>query len=168
MTAIGTVTVRPRRPEDDEFIRALARSAFSRYSQAPGRFVMRMIDEPPTHALVAETEGLLRGFAVVSFTALGRAFGPWTHPVVASLDAIAVHPDAQHRGIGRALLAAVESVGRKSKAVSVSLRTAAGNTRAQVLFLAAGYQVMAEIPRYYRGRQSALAMTKLLGVQEGA
>jgi ribosomal-protein-alanine N-acetyltransferase len=162
------VRVRARRPEDDEFIHALARSAFTHYSRTPGRFVMTMIEEARANALVAETEGLPRGFAVVSFEALGRAFGPWAQPVVASLDAIAVDLEARRRGIGRVLLSAVESLGRKKQAVSLSLRTAAGNTRAQALFRSAGFQVMAELPGYYRGGQTALAMTKWLGGRQGA
>jgi ribosomal protein S18 acetylase RimI-like enzyme len=158
----GVVTVRPRTPADDEFIVALARPSFGRYSQAPGRSVAGMIRARTARTLVAEAGGRLVGFAIVSFEELRQPFGPWAHPVVASLDAIAVHEQAQGNGVGAALLAECEQVARSQQAVTFTLRTAVTNARAQALFRRAGFQTTVKFDGFYRGGQGALAMTKLL------
>src|SRR5262245_17184657 len=138
MKRAGVVTVRPRTAADDEFIVALARPSFGRYSQAPGRSVAGMMEARSAHTLVAEAGSRRAGFAIVSFEAVRSTFGPWVRPVVASLDAIAVHEQAQGNGVGKALLAEVERVARGQGAVSLTLRTAITNAIAQALFRRAG------------------------------
>jgi ribosomal protein S18 acetylase RimI-like enzyme len=162
MRTTGLLTVRPRRSDDDDFIRALAQSAFARWSQAPGQSIMGMMDQRSARTLVAEKDGTKLGFSVVSFEILGRPFGPWARPAVAHLDAIAVEKSARGAGIGQVLLAGTETISRESGAVCLSLNTARSNRPAQRLFGAAGYQVTLEIREFYRNGQSALAMTKLL------
>jgi ribosomal protein S18 acetylase RimI-like enzyme len=162
MKRAGVVTVRPRTSADDEGIVALARPSFGKYSPAPEQSVWSMMQAGNAHTLVAEAGGRLVGFAIVSFDALGRPFGPWARPVLASLDAIAVHEGAQGSGVGRALLAEVERTARAREAVSINLRTATTNTRAQALFRRAGFQKAVQLQGFYRGGQSAFAMTKLL------
>lgn len=121
-----------------------------------------MMQARAARTLVAEANGRLAGFAIVSFEELRRPFGPWARPVVASLDAIAVHEDAQGNGVGAALLAEAEQVARAQQAVSLTLRTAVTNARAQGLFRRAGFQTTVRLDAFYRGGQGALAMTKLL------
>ena len=162
MKRAGVVTVRPRTPADDERIVALARPSFGKYSQAPEQGVWAMMQARSAHTVVAESGGRLVGFAIVSFEALAKPFGPWTRPVLASLDAIAVRDTAQGGGVGSALLAEVEREARAREAVSLNLRTATTNTRAQALFRRAGFQKAAQLEGFYRGGQSAFAMTKLL------
>lgn len=166
MQTTGLLTLRPRRPDDDKFIRTIAHVSFVRYSHAPDRSIMAMLREPSAKALVAEVDGVLLGFAVVSFQSIGRAFGPWEQPSVASLDAMAVRPDAQGRGVGRALLGSAEDMARKQGAVCMTLRTATLNIRALSLFRAVGYQATVEIASFYRDGQPALAMTKLLSNED--
>lgn len=156
------MTVRPRTPADDERIVALSRPSFGKYSTAPEQSVWGMLHHRGAVTVVAEAEGRLVGFAIVSFEALQRPFGPWSRPVLAHLDAIAVHERAQGMGVGSALLAEAERVARAREAVSMNLRTAATNTRAQALFRRAGFQKSLQIEAFYRGGQSAFAMTKLL------
>ncbi len=156
------MTVRPRTPADDERITALARPSFGKYSQAPEQSVLHMMNARNAHTVVAEAGGRLVGFAIVSFDALGRPYGPWAHPVLASLDAIAVQEGVQRRGVGSALLAEVERVARTRDAVGINLRTATTNTRAQALFRRAGFQRAVQLDGFYRGGLSAFAMTKLL------
>jgi len=162
MNRPGVVTVRPRGAADDDFIAALARPSFGRYSQSPGQSVLAMMRSRSAVTLVAEANGRLLGFAIVSFEALSRPFGPWAHPVVASLDAIAVQENAQGAGVGSALLAEVERTARAHQAVSLTLRTAVSNTRAQAVFRRAGFQASVQIEGFYRGGLGAFAMTKLL------
>jgi len=162
MKRASVVTVRPRSSADDDAIVALSRPSFGKYSPAPERSVWNMMQSRGARTLVAEAGGRVLGFAIVSFEALARPFGPWARPVIASLDAIAVHEKAQGAGIGMALLGGVESVARAEGAVSMNLRTAVTNTRAQALFRRAGFQATVQIQGFYRGGQGAFAMTKLL------
>jgi ribosomal protein S18 acetylase RimI-like enzyme len=162
MKRTGVVTVRPRTPADDSFILALARPSFSPYSQAPGQSVAAMMSSRAAVTLIAEIGGRPIGFAVVSFLTLQKPYGPWARPVLASLDAIAVHEDARKHGVGKALLAGVERAARNREAVSIHLRTATSNRSAQALFRRAGYQVALEIEGFYRGGQNALAMMKVI------
>ena len=164
MKRTGIVTVRPRIPADDRFIAALARPSFARYSMVPEQSVTAMMNGRTAVTLVAEAGARPIGFAIVSFESLGRPYGPWMQPVLASLDAIAVDEKAQGAGVGKALLAEVERVARARDAVSVHLRTATTNRRAQALFRRAGYQTAVHIEGFYRGGQGALAMMKVLDV----
>ena len=156
------MTVRPRTPADDEAIVALSRPSFGKYSQSPERSVWGMMQSRGARTLVAEASGRVLGFAIASFAALDRPFGPWARPLIASLDAIAVRDTAQGGGVGSALLAEVEREARAREAVSLNLRTATTNTRAQALFRRAGFQKAVQLQGFYRGGQSAFAMTKLL------
>lgn len=163
MKRARVVTVRPRRPgDDDAAIVELAGPSFGRYSRSPGQTVAGMMNARGARTFVAESGGRLLGFAIVSFEAVERPFGPWARPVVASLDAIAVNEAVQGGGVGAALLEEVERAARAQQAVSLTLRTATTNTRAQALFRRAGFQSAAQIPGFYRGGIAAFAMTKLL------
>lgn len=156
------MTVRPRTPADDEAIVALSRPSFGKYSQSPERSVWGMMQSRGARTLVAEASGRVLGFAIASFAALDRPFGPWARPLIASLDAIAVHDGAQGAGVGKALLAEIERVARAEGAISINLRTAVTNTRAQALFRCAGFLATVQLEGFYRGGQGAFAMTKLL------
>ena len=162
MKRTSVVTVRPRTPADDRFIVSLARPSFGRYSMAPEQSIAAMMNGRSALTFVAEAAGRPVGFAIVSFETLKRQYGPWTCPVLASLDAIAVQEGAQGSGVGKALLEAVERAARARDAVSINLRTATSNRRAQTLFRSVGFQTTVELPGFYRGGQGALAMMKLV------
>lgn len=162
MGTTGLLTVRLRRSDDDDFIRDTAQESFARWSHAPRQSIMAMVHGRTARTIVAEKDGERLGFAIITFEALTRPFGPWSHPVVAHLDAIAVRKNSRRGGIGQVLLAGAETIASESSAVCMSLNTARGNRPALVLFGSYGYQAILEIPEFYRGGQSALAMTKLL------
>lgn len=162
MGTTGLLTVRLRRADDDDFIRDVAQESFARWSHSPRQSIMAMVHERTARTLVAEKDGERLGFAIVTFEALPRPFGPWSRPVVAHLDAIAVRKNARRMGIGQVVLAGAETIARECNAICMSLHTARGNRPALLLFAAYGYQIMLEIPEFYRGGQPALAMTKLL------
>jgi len=162
MGTTGLLTVRPHQTGDDDFIRDVAQESFARWSHAPRQSIIAMVHGRTARTIVAEKDGERLGFAIVTFEALPRPFGPWSHPVVAHLDAIAVRKNARRMGVGQVVLAAAETIARENNAVSMSLNTARGNRPALVLFGASGYQATLEIPEFYRGGQPALAMTKLL------
>jgi ribosomal protein S18 acetylase RimI-like enzyme len=162
MKRTSVVRVRPRTPADDRFIVALARPSFGRYSMAPEQSIAAMMNGRAALTFVAEAGGRPVGFAIVSFETLKKQYGPWTCPVLASLDAIAVQEGAQGSGVGKALLAAAERAARAREAVSMHLRTATTNRRAQALFRGAGFQTVVQLGDFYRGEQDAFAMMKLL------
>ncbi|MBK9260764.1 MAG: GNAT family N-acetyltransferase [Polyangiaceae bacterium] len=162
MGTTGLLTVRLRRPDDDDFIRDVAHDSFARWSHAPRQSIMAMLHGRSARTLVAEKNDNRLGFAIVTFEALGRPFGPWPRPVIAHLDAIAVQKDARRSGIGQVVLASAETLACEYGAVCMTLNTARANRPALVLFGSCGYQVTLEIPEFYRGRQPAFAMTKLL------
>lgn len=154
--------VRTERPGDREFILSLSARAFAPYSRNPAGFVGRMADEPSAVLFVAELGSTQVGFALVRFVELGRPFGPWAHPVLARVDAIAVRSDAQGRGVGHELLARVEDEARSRDAALVSATTAATNRRARRLFGSAGFFATVALgPTYDRG-QVGIALQKPL------
>lgn len=162
MGSMGLLTIRLRQGSDDDFIRDIAQESFSKWSHAPRQSIMAMIHGRTARTVVAEKDGERLGFAIITFEALPRTFGPWSHPVVAHLDAIAVKKTARRMGIGQVVLAGAETVAKEIGAVCMTLNTARNNRPALGLFATYGYQPTHEIPEFYRGGQSALAMTKLL------
>ena len=159
---IADLIIRPIMTGDEAFIRALSRRAFATYSRNPARLVGGMLDEEGAETVVAELGGAPVGFAVIGFEELLRDFGPWRRPMIARLNAIAVHPDAHGRGIGRRLLRRAEDLARTRGAVSMTLNTATTNRRALRLFEPAGYLGVVTLPNNYARGQSAVAMFKPL------
>lgn len=164
-TMAGTIAdliIRPATDSDEAFIRALSRRVFATYSRNPARHVGAMLEEEGVYAAVAELGGADVGFAVVAFEELLRDFGPWRRPMIARLNAIAVHPDAHSRGIGRRLLRHAEEEAKALGAVSMALNTATTNRRALRLFEPAGYLRVLTLPNNYARGQDAVAMFKPL------
>lgn len=93
---------------------------------------------------VAEVDGEVRGFAVVS--ALTAVF-----PVEAELESIAVDPRFHRQGLGRALLDKVIAWCRTAAAETLRLEVRDGNLRAIALYGRAGFQRRGTRPRYYTG-----------------
>ncbi|MDN3242534.1 GNAT family N-acetyltransferase [Glycomyces tritici] len=84
-----------------------------------------------THDLVAEDRG----------TPVGMASGIETaDPAAVALIAMWVAPQARGRGVGDALIAAVEQWARRSGARSLLLSVAAGNTAAAALYRRNGFR----------------------------
>jgi ribosomal protein S18 acetylase RimI-like enzyme len=158
----AALTVRPKRTSDDEFILALSERVFAVYSTVPSASMSAMLTQRGAEVAIAEVGRTKIGFVVVSFERLRRDFGPWTRPVIARLDAIAVRPDAQGRGVGRVLLAHVEEIARAADAVTISLRTAETNLRARHLFESSGFMTLLELEDMYKDHQRAFAMMKPL------
>jgi ribosomal protein S18 acetylase RimI-like enzyme len=156
------LSVRPHRADDTPFLESLSERVFSVYSRDPTGTMASMSDDADAVTLVGELGRTRVGFVVVSFEQLSRDFGPWSRPVLARLDAIAVRPDAQGRGIGRALLASAEEAARARQARTLSLMTAESNARARALFESAGFFGLLRIERAYARGQRAVTMMKPL------
>jgi ribosomal protein S18 acetylase RimI-like enzyme len=156
------LVVRPRLPTDDSFLLDLGGRAFAKYSRDARSSVADMLGERGAETVVAEVSGTPVGFALLAYQTLPRDYGPWRRPVAARLNAIAVVPEKEGRGIGRRLLSAAEETARASGAVSVWLLTAETNRRARTLFASGGFQPVLRLPRAYARGQAGVTMFKLL------
>jgi len=72
---------------------------------------------------------------------------PPNQPHRAEVKKLLVHPEARRRGIGRALMAALEEQARQERRTLLTLDTVTG-AAAEPLYLSLGYAVAGVIPRY--------------------
>ncbi|HKP36855.1 MAG TPA: ribosomal protein S18-alanine N-acetyltransferase [Pyrinomonadaceae bacterium] len=73
---------------------------------------------------------------------------------------VAVRPEYRRQGLGQALLNAVLSWGKEKQASLAVLEVRAGNTAAQRLYRACGFEVVGQRRRYYKDPlEDALLMT---------
>jgi ribosomal protein S18 acetylase RimI-like enzyme len=159
---LANFTIRPSDRGDEAFLHELATLAFSAYSRDPRRAIRSILAERTAEALVAEFDSLRVGFVVIQYEQLAGDFGPWVRPTAARLNAIAVSPQAQGRGIGRRLLERAEEAARGRPSLSLTLATGEKNTRARRLFTTAGFVPLARLDGYYAGGQSAVLMHRSL------
>jgi ribosomal protein S18 acetylase RimI-like enzyme len=156
------ISLRLRRPADDGFIHTLAAQVFAPYSFDPVRDMESMLAESGARAELAEVGAARVGFFVLRLERHARDFGPWPRPVLARLNAIAVRPGFQSRGIGRVIMDRVEELARDAGAVALTLTTAQSNFKARRLFEASGFYQLAPLPDSYARRERAIAMIKPL------
>lgn len=139
------VRLRARRPSDDVSIDAIARAAFAEYSLDPDARIRG------ARTIVATLDEKLIGFASL------RIRLPFAH-----LDAIAVGESARGRGVGRALLGAIEHAALLAGAERMQLVTAESNLAALDLFLKQGYRIVRTHRRFYERGQTAHVLEKPL------
>ncbi|UCH11626.1 MAG: ribosomal protein S18-alanine N-acetyltransferase [Fidelibacterota bacterium] len=101
--------------------------------------------------IVAEDEGLLVGFLT------GMMVAHEFH-----LHNMAVHPDFRGRGIGRELLAAVESMCREKDIVRILLEVREDNEIARHLYLSMGFESVGTRKDYYGPGRDAYLYSKRL------
>jgi ribosomal protein S18 acetylase RimI-like enzyme len=160
--SLANITIRPASRGDEEFVHDLASRVFSAYSHDPRRSIESILAERGAETLVAELDSVRVGFVVLQYERLDRDFGPWVRPTAARINAIAVRPDAQGRGVGRRLLKSAEKAARARSSLSLSLATGERNWRARRLFEAGGFVPFTHIERYYAGGQAAVLMYRAL------
>lgn len=102
----------------------------------------------PSVRLKMVTDGRLVGFAIGETREWGQA---------AWIATIGVHPDFQGRGLGRQLLAAVES---RLQPAKLKLTVRVSNAPAIALYERFGYHPVNRIARYYSGGEDGLVMEK--------
>lgn len=135
-----SVTVRSARAEDDDALRRIDRETWSTLT-SPGPLppADRRFFDPPeqvSDVLVAEVDG-----AVVGYVRLQRATPLEASRYVQTVNGIAVDPEAQGRGVGRALMTAAIEEARRRGARKVSLRVLGHNERARALYERCGFVV---------------------------
>ncbi len=134
------VTTRPARVTDGERLRAIDVLTWSP-DVTPGP--RSRPDQPffsenrgPDGVVVAELEGRVVGYAT-----LHQAIRLPSHDHVLEMNGLAVDPDAQGRGVGRALMEAMIREARKRSARKLTLRVLAPNTTARRLYESCGFVV---------------------------
>jgi ribosomal protein S18 acetylase RimI-like enzyme len=144
------VEVRRYEPADESFVAGLATLAFRDFAHNPTLSTLRLL-RPPAVTLIATRQHEPAGFVIVE-----------PHDdTFASIQAIAVAPDARYRGVGARLLTAGLAAARQVGAREVRLCTAQANVEALSLFLKHGFVIVNRMPRFYpRGQDACLLARK--------
>jgi ribosomal-protein-alanine N-acetyltransferase len=119
--------------------------------------IRAFIADPNAIALVARIGSSLAGFAIMTFGD-DRA-----HLVL-----LAVRPAFQRRRLGRRMLDWLVESAQTAGIASVHVELRAGNRAAYRLYCSAGFAETLRLPGYYRGRESAIRMLRLLRAPAGA
>jgi ribosomal protein S18 acetylase RimI-like enzyme len=90
--------------------------------------------EPGHAVLVAELEGVVVGFVTLS------PAPHWAGDPDAYIGELVVSPEAEGRGIGRALVVAAMERARENGSTRIRVSTGAANTRARSLYRALGFE----------------------------
>jgi len=152
MTA-HAITVRLAQPRDAHAIALMSRDLVEsglgwKYDAAR---VLRAMRDPDTLAPVACDGGRIAGFAFMEF---GEER--------AHLVLLAVRPVHRRLGIGRRLLEWLLESARTAGIASLHLELRTGNEAAQGFYRAMGFDETIVVPGYYRGREAALRMIRVL------
>lgn len=142
---------------DIERVHALEAVLFPHDAWTPELFWSELAGVPASRwYVVAEHGGVVLGYA-----------GLFAVPPEADVQTVAVAPDAQGGGVGRRLLEALVAQSRVRGCRTLLLEVAADNTRARVLYEAAGFEAVARRSRYYPDGTDALVMRRRLAEEVG-
>ncbi len=148
----GALHVAPATRADLDAVHALEHKAFTQ-DRLSRRAIKSFIDAPHRPLHVAKVADALAGYAVLALRSNSR---------IARLYSVAVDPAFGRRGIGRALLAAVEAYGAKRGCAALRLEVRKDNAAAIALYEGRGYRPFGEYADYYEDGAPALRMEKAL------
>jgi len=147
------ITLRPGRPADAGRIAAMSRDLIETglgWSWGPDR-VGRAIANKETFTLLACDRERLVAFAIMYF---GEEH--------AHLNLLAVRPSHQRLGIGRRMVEWLIESALVAGIATIHLELRAANSVARSFYRSLGFFESAYIPGYYRGREMALRMMRVL------
>lgn len=150
------ITLRPGQAADAEKIAAMSRDLIETglgWSWAPDR-VVRSIRNKDTFTLLACDRDRVVAFAIMYF---GDEH--------AHLNLLAVRPSHQRLGIGRRMVQWLIESAHVAGIATVHLELRAANYVARSFYKSLGFTESAYIPGYYRGREMALRMMRVLRKQ---
>lgn len=113
--------------------------------------VARMIADADTIALVAHDPLRLAGFALMQMA-----------DERAHLALLAVRPDCQRLGVARDLLAWLAESAQTAGIATIHVELRADNAAAHALYRGVGFEETLRVPGYYRGRETAIRMMRML------
>jgi ribosomal protein S18 acetylase RimI-like enzyme len=135
-----SVATRPARPDDEARLTRIDRATWSPLTSpapVPGDgWTFFSAGTSPEEVLVAEVGG-----AVAGYVKLGHPTPLDASRHVLMINGLAVDPELQGRGVGRALLEAALAEARRRGARKLSLRVLGDNERARALYERAGFEV---------------------------
>jgi ribosomal protein S18 acetylase RimI-like enzyme len=155
-----SIVFRRAQASDLEFLRRLCARVFGEYGSYQD-YVESWFRDETVATYVAELGAKPAGFFMLA--------APREGACELDLIAVAVSPELQSRGVGKALLEKSFDVARESwpGAAAVRLQVAEGNARAQRMFARRGFRMRPERGLYPAG-QRALFMVKTLETKEEA
>ena len=113
--------------------------------------VRKSIKDKETMVLVASSNGVLSGFAIMKF-----------RDEESHLFLLAVEPKMQRTGIGAALLAWLEKSCRTAGMRHIRIEVRASNEKARKFYERSGFRVVGQETGYYDKRETAVVMVKSL------
>ena len=113
--------------------------------------VRQLIDDPETVTLVARDGEHMIGFAVMTFG-----------DERAHLVLLAVRPTCQRRGIARRMARWLVASAATAGIASIHVELRAQNVAAHAFYRALGFAETLQLPGYYRGRETAIRMMRML------
>lgn len=144
--------IRPMQPADLDRVLSIA-AALPTAPHWPRQTYLDALNpsgSPQRLALVAESAGLIVGFAILSILA-----------PEAELESIAVAPEAQRQGIGSTLLQAACAAAFSQRAATLFLEIRASNTSAAALYRHSGFRETGRRPGYYADpKEDAILMAR--------
>jgi [ribosomal protein S18]-alanine N-acetyltransferase len=123
------------------------------WSWTPSR-VARNVRDRETLTIVACENNQIVGFGITQF---GDEH--------AHLSLLAVRQDYQRRGIGRAMMKWIEASASVAGISTLNLEVRAANQAARRFYRALGFQEIALMPFYYRGREAAVRLIHTIAKQ---
>ncbi len=113
--------------------------------------IRRLLADPETVTLVAGEDVRPIGFAIMSFG-----------DERAHLVLLAVHPAHRRRGVAGRMLQWLAASAKAAGMASLNVELREDNAPAHALYRAAGFTETLRLPGYYRGRETAVRMIRVL------
>lgn len=127
-------------------ILSIERASFPAFAYPESLFRLYAAD-PRSHFVVAESGRQIKGYIIVRRDRWG-----------AEIVSLAVHPSAQHRGIGRTLMLSALSTMRRRRVRSIRLMVHAANSGAVQFYRNFGFRNTGRVPDYYEDGGTAVRM----------
>lgn len=142
-------TIRKARRTDLPAIRALEALCFQPYRQASAASLRRSLSSKRQSVWVIDAKPALAGLLVL-----------WHHPHRVRVYDVAVHPDLQGQGLGRALMAHAQRLARRDGARFVTLEADPKEPGLVAWYKGQGFRQTARLPGYYKNGRTALRLVK--------
>ncbi len=144
--------IRRYRPGDLEAIELVEEECFQPHDRYGPDVILYLLSLRGSVILVAEDGGEVAGYSA----------GYLEPGAVGHVASVAVRPRFRRRGIGRALMEALEGELRAEGARRLRLEVRGSNAAARGLYESLGYRVVRRLPGYY-GDEDGLLMEKEVG-----